>query len=149
MHRGVCMRSLAIGRKICSLRFDQGLGAPDSCRCSRPPASKTSRVAITGTTNRGAEYESPGAFSGWVGLPVGKRLWDAFVERLDDVSPRKTATPIHEPPFRRSLIAAAALNSGAIEGLHGAGRGLTRLVIEHGEFAAIAGAVCFSKILSP
>ena len=56
-------------------------------------------------------------------------LWDRFLGRLNA---RRVVVGEHEAELgtRRSMLA-AALNTGAVEGLHRAGRGLTETVVQH------------------
>lgn len=88
-------------------------------------------MAESPTHDEGSGYLPIGSFADWATLVINNRVWDACVERLDDARPRTASAASDSPSYRRSLIAAAALNSGAIEGLHGAGRGLTRSVINN------------------
>lgn len=68
-------------------------------------------------------------FSSWRDARINSALWDRYVERLQERREAADADA-HKLTVRRSLVA-AALNTGAIEGLHRAGRGLTMTVVEH------------------
>lgn len=96
---------------------------------ARAPIRETAGVELSGEQNQTTRYEPFASFDEWLTLRVNESLWDASFARLRASLPDRPEPPV-DPSFRRSLIAAAALNSGAIEGLHGAGRGLTRSVIE-------------------
>ncbi len=107
--------------------------AADGCtsgHASTCAVGKTGRVDVSGEQGQGARYEPFASFDVWANLRVNEYLWDGFLQRLREASPINSDKLI-APPHRRSLIVAAALNSGAIEGLHGAGRGLTQSVLEH------------------
>ncbi|CAN5922429.1 Fic family protein [soil metagenome] len=69
------------------------------------------------------------AFDAWIDLAVNSPLWDEYATRLE--AHRSSASAeARSLGVRRSMLA-AALNTGAIEGLHHAGRRLTVTVIEH------------------
>ncbi len=84
---------------------------------------------VTGEQIRPNRYEFFPPFAEWADVQVNELVWDGYAERLRELLPDHRDEQV-DLPHRRSLIAAAALNSGAIEGLHGAGRGLTQSVIE-------------------
>ncbi len=98
----------------------------------REPFSKTDGVdepTIEPLLMVQTRYEPFAGFEAWADLTVNEALWDRFNVRL---RLRRTAAgpAVEELGLRRSLVA-AALNTGAIEGLHRAGRGLTQTVIDH------------------
>ncbi len=76
-----------------------------------------------------ALYEPFEDFNAWVGLSVSEEIWNRYLETLKERRSTLSA-PDDAREIQRSLIA-AALNTGAIEGLHRAGRGLTQTVIDH------------------
>jgi Fic family protein len=78
--------------------------------------------------NPDALYRPFPGFKRWANPAISISTWDAYLARLKNVS--ASAPGQVETGLRRSLVA-AALNSGAIEGLHGAGRGLTETVMDH------------------
>jgi Fic family protein len=75
------------------------------------------------------QYGTAQPFAGWAELPVRTAIWESYEERLRQ---RRFASSESEVALeiRRSVVA-TALNTGAIEGLHRAGRGLTVTVLEH------------------
>ena len=83
----------------------------------------------TGVQRADAQYQPFSGFDAWRGLPVATDLWDRFLGRLNA---RRVVVGEHETELgtRRSMVA-AALNTGAVEGLHRAGRGLTETVVQH------------------
>jgi Fic family protein len=91
---------------------------------------KTVWVDVPGEPNRPIRYEPFAPFDDWANLQVNESLWDSYAERIR-MAAMDRPSEIVDPSYRKSLIAAAALNSGAIEGLHGSGRGLTLSVIEN------------------
>jgi Fic family protein len=76
-----------------------------------------------------ARYRPFASFSEWRDVPIAAALWDRRRLRLEQ-SRAELSNAAVEHGNRQSLIA-AALNTGAIEGLHRAGRGLTLTVVEH------------------
>ena len=77
-----------------------------------------------------ANYRPFDGFQVWTGTRIAKDVWDRYYYRLQTT--RESVQTATDPQFElnRSLLA-AAVNTGAIEGLHNADRGLTLTAIEH------------------
>lgn len=76
------------------------------------------------------EYVQLASLDRWVDLPVDSDAWDRYEKRLSAVREQEPDTPVPTDELKRTLLA-AAVNTGAIEGLHNADRGLTQTAMEH------------------
>lgn len=77
-----------------------------------------------------ASYRPFDRFQTWTGTRIAKDVWDRYYHRLQRTRVSVQTATYRQSELERSLLA-AAVNTGAIEGLHNADRGLTLTVVKH------------------
>lgn len=77
-----------------------------------------------------ASYRAFDEFDTWTSIRVAEEVWNRYYDRLRKTRESEENLIDPESELKRSFLA-AAVNTGAIEGLHNADRGLTLSVIEH------------------